>query len=171
MIWRATLLLLLTLAPFASAADVTTVILVRHAEAESGGGDPALTKAGAARAEALAKALQDAKIDAIYVSQFRRTKDTATPLARQTELAMSEVVLAKDGMDEQLAALAKQILASHKGETVLVVGHSNTTPVLAEALSGMKADPIAHEEHDRMYIVVAEDGKPVTVIVTRYGKS
>jgi broad specificity phosphatase PhoE len=169
MIARVTLLLALVLAPFAFAADVTTVILVRHAEAASGGGDPALTEAGTARAEALAKTLRDAKVKAIYVSQYRRTKDTAAAVARDAKVAVTEVALVKEGMDAQLAALAKQIVAEHTGQTVLVVGHSNTIGPMAEALTGVKADPIAHEEHDRMYIVVVEAGKPASMIVTSYG--
>jgi broad specificity phosphatase PhoE len=165
MISRATLLLALVtallLAPFAFAADVTTVILVRHAEAAAGGGDPGLSEAGTARANALAAALRDAGVKAIYVSQYKRTKDTAAPLAQQAKITPAEVALVKDGMDE--------IVAEHQGQTVVVVGHSNTIPVMAEALSGAKADPIAHEEHDRMYVIVVEKGKPTTVIVTHYG--
>ncbi|MEA2489448.1 MAG: hypothetical protein QOH21_1240 [Acidobacteriota bacterium] len=171
MISRATFLLALLLAPFAFAGDVTTVILVRHAEAAAGGGDPGLSEAGTARANALAAALRDAGVKAIYVSQYKRTKDTAAPLAQQAKITPSEVALVKEGMDEQLKMLANQILAEHQGETVVVVGHSNTITVMAEALSGTKADPIAHEEHDRMYVIVAEKGKPTTVIVTHYGSS
>jgi broad specificity phosphatase PhoE len=169
MISRFALLLALLLAPFAFGAEPTTVVLVRHAEAAAAGGDAGLSEAGTARAEALAAALKDANVKAVYVSQYQRTKATAAPAARQAKVTPTEVALVKEGMDAQLTALAKQIVTDHPGQTVLVVGHSNTIPVMAEALSGVKAEPIAHEEYDRFYVVVLESGKPARLIVTRYG--
>jgi broad specificity phosphatase PhoE len=67
------------LAPLPVCAQVT-VILSRHAEkAAAPPKDPPLTEAGKKRAEVLAFMLADAGVDAIYVTEFQRTKQTAAP--------------------------------------------------------------------------------------------
>ena len=59
----------------------TMVLIVRHAEkAASAGTDPDLSAAGAARANALAAVAAHAGVEAAYVTQFKRTKETAAPL-------------------------------------------------------------------------------------------
>ena len=64
-----------------------TVFVVRHAERADDGAakledDPDLSAAGRARAEALAAALEDAGITAIFATQYKRTHQTAAPLAK-----------------------------------------------------------------------------------------
>src|SRR5687767_8506266 len=61
---------------------VTTVILVRHAEKASQEDASPLTPAGTERAKELARVLTAVKIDAIYMTQFRRVQDTAAPVAQ-----------------------------------------------------------------------------------------
>jgi broad specificity phosphatase PhoE len=141
------LLLLLLALPLA--AQSPTLIVVRHAEAATGE-DPGLTEAGTARANALAKALKDAGITAIYATQYQRTKDTAKPLAEALKLP----VIQYD---------ARAALPEIREGTVLIVGHSNTVPAIVKAATGKETDPIAHTEHDRLYVVSA--GK---VIVARF---
>src|SRR5215213_9019578 len=61
----------------------TTIILVRHAEkAVSTSADMALSEAGAARANELARVLGGARIGAIYTTQYLRTRQTVAPLAK-----------------------------------------------------------------------------------------
>jgi len=59
-------------------------ILVRHAERLSSGDDPGLSAAGKRRAALLRTMFADANISAIFTRTFRRTKDTAAPLAQKT---------------------------------------------------------------------------------------
>ncbi|CAA9254116.1 MAG: Phosphoglycerate mutase [uncultured Acidimicrobiales bacterium] len=70
----------------------TELILVRHGESEpavpgrpfasvEGHGDPALAPEGRAQALAVAERLADQQLDAIYVTDLRRTAETAAPLA------------------------------------------------------------------------------------------
>jgi broad specificity phosphatase PhoE len=60
----------------ATAADaVPVVVVVRHAEkASTGGNDPELSVAGQKRAEALGRILKDSQITAVFVTEFKRTQ-------------------------------------------------------------------------------------------------
>ncbi|MEO1641906.1 MAG: phosphoglycerate mutase family protein [Pseudomonadota bacterium] len=113
------------------------IYLVRHAEKVTDGDamlvedpkDPPLTADGQARSEALADILGEAGITQIWSTDTIRTRKTAAPLAEQLGL---EVELYDASELERFAAL----LLERPGESVLVVGHSNTTPQLVETLGG-----------------------------------
>lgn len=129
------------------AAELTTVFLVRHAEKESGS-DPALTTEGQERAAALAKLLQDVQLDAIYSTSYRRTLETAAPVAELQGLPV------KNYAAGELETFAGELLRNHEGETVLVVGHSNTTPILAGLLDETHAyAPFAEDEYDNILML------------------
>ena len=84
-------LALLLPVPLAAQDAPTTVILVRHAEkAATPANDPGLTQAGLNRALALAHAAGSTDAAAIFVSQFKRTKQTVKPLAAALGLAEGE---------------------------------------------------------------------------------
>ncbi|KQV95541.1 MULTISPECIES: histidine phosphatase family protein [unclassified Roseateles] len=119
-------------APAAAAPDL--VILVRHAErATEPTGDPALTPAGEQRAQALAQALAGLHVNSILTTQFRRTRDTAAPLAKALGL-QPRVVDAKGAAHVQAVADAVRAQTG----VVLVVGHSNTVTAVLAALGGPK---------------------------------
>jgi broad specificity phosphatase PhoE len=154
--------LLLSAAP---AAAQGTVFVVRHAEradAAAGGAtmmaaDPELSTEGAARAESLARLLTDAAITAIYTTEFKRTRQTAAPLARALKLE-PVTIPSKD-----LPSLIER-LKTAKGN-VLVVGHSNTVPEILKALGVREPVTVAEHEFDRLFIVV---GVPPTLVKLRY---
>jgi broad specificity phosphatase PhoE len=126
--------------------QVTTVVLVRHAEKEDGD-DPALTSEGRERATQLAHVLSEGGVDAIYASQFRRTQETAEAVASTVGL---EVVVV-DARD--IEGLATRLRTEHAGETVLVVSHSNIVPEVIRAL-GADAEEIPEEEYDDLFVVL-----------------
>ncbi len=142
------------------AADKTTnatlVYLVRHAEKEAADvsldpRDPHLTEAGESRAEELARVLGEAGIDTIFATPFFRTRETAAPLAEQTGVAVTNTPI-----DPGYATrLAQRIRADYAGKTILVVGHSNTTPDLIRALGVTSADSLAlnDDEYDDLFLV------------------
>ena len=133
------------------------VIVARHAERADGGAaapgtmttgnDPELSQAGKARADKLAAMLADAGVVAIYTTEFRRTKDTAAPLAAKIGVKV-EPVTSKDVS----AVVAK--IKSHTTGAVLVVGHSNTVPQIIKALGG-SAVTMADDEYDSLFFVAA----------------
>jgi len=152
---------LIALAPVVGAqsspATNTTIILVRHAEkAAEPVADPPLTAAGAARAEALADVVRDAGIKAIVTTQYQRTRQTVAPTAAKLGIA-AEVIPA------QLSARATvdTIFARHRGQTVLVSGHSNTVPGLVAALGAPQPADICDSGYDNIFVVtVPASGAP-----------
>ena len=135
------------------AAAQQTVFLVRHAErADSSPGtsptmaaDPDLSEAGRARAEYLAEALKDAKITAIFATEFKRTQQTAAPLAKALGVTVKIVTSKND------ASLIADLKAA-KGN-VLVVGHSNTVPEIIKRLGVTTAVAIGDDDFDNLFIV------------------
>ncbi len=143
---------------------ITTFILVRHAEKMADGSkDPELSEAGKKRSEALASLLAQTKVHAIYSTKFKRTEMTAAPFAKTSSLPIQNYDGAK--MEEIDAMLQK-----HAGGTVLVVGHSNTTPAIINYLTG-KSDYKNFDDSDYGNLVIVsviEKGKQVKVTWLRY---
>jgi phosphohistidine phosphatase SixA len=158
---RVLLTLGLTLAAAAAAAQPAppatagqpAIFVVRHAERADGGGgaspmtgsDPDLSDAGRARAASLAMILKNAGITAIFTTEYKRTRQTAEPLARQLGLEVATVP-AKD-----LPGLVEQAKAA-KGN-VLIVGHSNTVPGVLKAFGVAEPVSIADAEYDNLFVV------------------
>ncbi len=142
-------------------ADATVVYLVRHAErAEDGTRDPPISEAGRARANLLAQLLRDAQITRVHSTDLKRTRSTAEP----TAAAVGVEIEVYDPRD--LAGFAAELSASPGRH--LVLGHSNTTPAMVEALGGEPGPPIDEMEYDRLYIVTLSANGPSTVLL-RFG--
>lgn len=162
------LLALLATAQAARAGEATVVVVVRHAEkAADDPRDPALSAAGAERAQALARSFDGAGLDAAYATQFRRARDTAAPAAAAAGIAVALRPIDAGNARTYAPDLAREIRALPAGSTVLVVGHSNTVPGLVRALSGQDAAAMPETEYDR-YTVVVLDGDSARVVTGRY---
>ncbi len=144
---------------------VTTVILVRHAEKviDPNSNDQDLSAAGQARAQELVRVLGDTGITAIYATQYKRTQQTAKPLADKLGLPINQVN-SKNTND-----LLTQIRAQHRGQTVLVVGHNNTVPEIIAAVGGPQSPPIPENEFDNLYIVTVYRTGKAKVVKMKYG--
>jgi broad specificity phosphatase PhoE len=161
-------LLLVTCSLAAAPNPVTTVILVRHAERESQERDSPLSAAGQARAKELARVLAGVKIDAIYTTQYKRTQETIAPLAAASSLTP----VVRTAGDTYAVELAKHIRATHAGQTVVVVGHSNTTLEVMRALGASASDlpaSIPDSEYDDLFVFTDVDGAMPKVVALRYG--
>lgn len=157
------------LAWFFESQATTTVIFVRHAEkAELPADDPPLSDAGKLRVEELTRQLVKADvvqgIDAVYATPYRRTVETAKPVADALGLPVNSY----DAGDTE--AIMERIVKQHKGKIILVVGHSNTLPALIGNMgASKKVPPIAEDEYDNIYIVsIPWFGKTKTIRL-RYG--
>lgn len=146
-------------------SSLTTILLVRHAERDTLwlGTDMPLSRAGERRAEELARVLGDAGIDAIYVTGWRRNRATAEPLAR----ALGDSLRVLHGRD--FADQARRLRAHH-GETVLVIGHSDTVPQLHEALTGHPWRGYRAGEWDPILVVTLGPGSRWKTMPIRYGE-
>lgn len=132
-----------------------TVIVVRHAERADGGADrdPELSEVGRRRARELAGGLEHAGVQEILVTQFRRTQQTAEPLAASSGLTPRILAVGPGGVDAHVEALLAALEARPEAEVVLVVGHSNTVPAIVRALSGHPVPAMSEDEYGTLYVV------------------
>jgi phosphohistidine phosphatase SixA len=140
----------------------TTILLVRHADRQ--GSADALSTAGTARAQDLARVLGKSGVSTIYTSEALRTQETAAPTASQLGITPVAVPAA------DVAGLVSTIRSSNIGQTVLVVGHSNTVPQIIAAFGGL-AVTIAETEFDDFYVLTLCCSRWQTVKLTnlQYG--
>jgi len=150
------------LAVTATASAQTVVFVVRHAErADAGAGtspmmaqDPDLSEAGKARAQSLAAALKDAGITAIYSTEYKRTQQTAGPLAKALRIQVTTVAA------REMPALLQKLKAAAGNS--LVVGHSNTVGEVIAGLGVAEPVKLTDTDYDNLFVVVRGE-KPTLV--------
>jgi 2,3-bisphosphoglycerate-dependent phosphoglycerate mutase len=138
---------------FPADAQKKTIILVRHAEKVDASQDPELSAEGKQRAERLMRIVRKYKPGAIYSTDFKRTRDTVTPIATRRKLQIQTYDARKPG------DLVDAIMKSET-KRFLVVGHSNTVPGLAN-LFGKKElfKNLDDAEYGVIWIVRIKDGQ------------
>lgn len=150
---RILIALLLALLPATAMAQPPAhpVYVMRHLNTPAGEPDPDLLPEGRAAAVALADLMETDQFQgarrpvAIYVSDYKRTRQTAAPLAAR--LALSLTVY--DPRDT--AGLLARVRA--EPGPVLIVGHSNTVPDIVAALGGTRPAPLVHEDFGDLWVV------------------
>jgi 2,3-bisphosphoglycerate-dependent phosphoglycerate mutase len=111
--------------------SITTFYLIRHAEkdrSEGVGNDPELTEAGHNRAERWAEVFGLEPLDAVYSTDYKRTRQTAEPSAQANALDLQ--------FYDPNTLNTEALIAQHNGQRVLIVGHSNTTPFIVNKFLG-----------------------------------
>lgn len=149
------LLLVLTLSLYSCAqetettAETSTFYFIRHAEKDrtnEDNRDPKLKEEGLLRAAKWSLVLNNIKFDAVYSTDYNRTKQTAQPTAEKNGLTLT--IYDPTDLD------GKAFLEANKGKNVLVVGHSNTTPQFVNAVLGMeKHQEIDDNNNSNLYII------------------
>jgi phosphohistidine phosphatase SixA len=147
--------------PAAAQQNIRTIFLVRHAETGTGAQADELSPAGAARATCLGRTLKDANIKQIYVTDAKRTQQTAVPLARALKLTPTTIP-AKDPN-----TLIRNLMYAGGGD-ILVIGNSDTLPFVLARLKAGTVPPIAPNEFDRMFVVTIVEGAAAPVTTVRY---
>lgn len=162
-------LIVLTAAIFAfvvgdvQAQSQKTIILVRHAEkADATSPDPDLSAAGKERAQRLIKAIGKYRPGAFYSTNFKRTRDTVTPLAakRKKEVQVYDARKPQELIDQILKSGTKRSVVS---------GHSNTIPGLANLIT--KKDLFKNlddSEYTVIWLVRIKDGKVNKIELLEY---
>jgi broad specificity phosphatase PhoE len=164
-------IVLLAAAPLAAAEQV--IFVVRHAERADGGApagapvapgmtanDPPLSAAGEQRAARLASMLAAASVRHIFVTEYRRTAQTAAPLAARLGLTPS-VTAARDA-----DALVSQLRRAEGN--VLVVGHSNTIPGLLTKLGLTETITLADNDYDDIFVVFRDATGKASLVRLKY---
>ena len=108
-----------------------TIVLVRHTEKDASvpnNPDPELSAEGRERAQRLMNVVTRYKPHEIFSTSYKRTRQTAEPIARRRKKEIQTYDPAKP------ADLVAKIMAS-KTDHNLIVGHSNTIPALANMLA------------------------------------
>ncbi|HEX6313349.1 MAG TPA: histidine phosphatase family protein [Gemmatimonadaceae bacterium] len=152
---------------FAQQQPAAVVIIVRHAERAPGSGDPPISEAGRARAAALAEIGKLAGVSAIITTQFQRTRQTAEPLA--SALGITGVVVPTGADLAKHVADVAAAVRQQAGRTVLVVGHSNTVPLIVAALGGPRMPDLCEPEYDALFTLVIDEGRSVRTVRSRFG--
>ena len=134
--------------------QTTTYYFIRHSEkdrSDKTNRNPHLTEKGLKRANNWAKVLANVKFDLVYSTDYNRTKETAAPTAKANNLELS--IYDPRHID------GEAFMKRNKGKTVLVVGHSNTTPMFANAILGDKTyEQMDDNDNGSLFIVSIVDG-------------
>ncbi|MBT8268827.1 MAG: histidine phosphatase family protein [Bacteroidia bacterium] len=141
----------------------TTYYLIRHAEKDRSNvsdKNPHLTQQGLLRAAKWSYVLGAVKFEAVYSTDYNRTRETALPTAEKNGIAELNIYNPSN-MD------MKGFVEGTSGKTVLVVGHSNTTPKLVNTLIGSdKYEQIDDSNNANLYIVtVLPSGEKTDVLL------
>ena len=149
------LTLLLTIPTFAQDENVeivqetTTYYFVRHAEkdrSDPSNKDPHLMQKGVFRAAKWSYILEHVKFDAVYSTDYNRTRQTAQPTAEKNNVEIT-IYNPKELNNEDF-------INNTKGKTVFIVDHSNTTPTFVNAVIGKeKYEDIDDSNNANLYIV------------------
>lgn len=140
----------------ADAQGPAVIYVVRHAEkVDDGTADPPLAPAGIARARALGERLAMGGLDVVYSTQFRRNVMTAEAVAERTGAEVRIREIGSGDIVAQIRELASEVAQRNPGRRVLVVGHSNTVPLLVQALTGADPGPISDGDYDDLFTIEA----------------
>jgi broad specificity phosphatase PhoE len=138
-----------------SNSEVTTYYFIRHAEkdrSDSSNADPHLTETGKMRAQKWSSIFNTITFDAIYSTDYNRTKETAEPSATKNNLELTLY-------NPEKIDLEKFLIETY-GKTILIVGHSNTTPFFINDIIGQnKYDHIDDNNNGNLYIVTIINDK------------
>jgi phosphohistidine phosphatase SixA len=104
--------------------------------------------------------LASAGIRQIFTSEYRRTRQTAAPLAGK--LGITPVTVPAKEPD----ALVEQVRRATGN--VLVVGHSNTVPDLLTRLGVAEKVTIGDNDYDNVFLVIRSSTGASTLVMLKY---
>ena len=141
--------------------EVTTYYFIRHAEKlriDITDKNPKLNYEGVKRADAWKEVFTNVKLDAVYSTDYNRTKLTAKPTANSKNLP----IFLYDPKD----MYSESFQHKTKGKAVLVVGHSNTTHIFANKVLGRdEYNQINDNNNSNLYIVSVIDEKAFSILL------
>jgi 2,3-bisphosphoglycerate-dependent phosphoglycerate mutase len=161
--YKSSILSFITLLLFTSVlnAQKQRFIILRHAEKDTTvagsqmmQADPPLNEKGKERAQSLIRKFKKYKISKIYSTNYNRTKSTVLPLATAIELSINNYD------PKQLNTLAEELNSPvNHSKTILIVGHSNTSPRLVNILLGKNTYKDLDDSVYNQYWIVRLNGQ------------
>ena len=143
--------------------NTTFLIVVRHAEKKTDSEDPHLTLAGEMRAGRLAHLLKKTKIDEVICTNTIRTVLTGEPTAQM----QGSSFVTYEAKNQEV--MIKETLGRGQGKTFLMVGHTNTIPLLLNTLTKTtEYQDIPSNEFDNIYIVATRGITQTKVLKYKY---
>jgi broad specificity phosphatase PhoE len=139
-----------------------TVVVVRHADKIDDTDDAVLSPTGEDQAKRLAHVLKDVGIRAIYTTQFKRTIQTAAPLADLLKIETR----AYEQTD--VDGVVKEIQQKHPTEVVMVVGHRSTVPKILEQFGASEPLALETSEYDSLFILTLPPRQSPTLLHLRF---
>ncbi len=142
---------------------VTKIILFRHAEkGNDGTNNPDLNFIGEERAKKIAFILEDFNIDKIYATPFIRTEKTVSVLATQKNIEITNY----DAKDQSFAS---SLLKNGNGKTIVIVGHSNSIPMLVNKLIGKEIyKELSETEYGKFWMLTFSNGNFIDCSLFNY---
>jgi probable phosphoglycerate mutase len=164
----------------------TTLTLVRHGDPDwaPGGGpsvdDPGLTPFGVRQADAVAAALARTPVDLLYVSPYRRARETAEPIETAScrraqvveglaEIGVALAGLTQEDVDRYFQAASRRPLNEHwegwPGAETFHDFHGRVT----KALEGLLAEHGIHPTREHDFTVWSAPESPVSIVIVAHG--
>lgn len=141
--------------------ETTTYYFIRHAEkdrSDSSNKNPDLTEKGIQRAEKWSDVFENVKFDFIFSNKYNRTLQTAQPTALKQQLEIQHY--------SPNHLYNEDFKLKTKGKTVLVVGHSNTTPQFVnDILKEERYLEIDDNNNSNLYIVVIQNNHNSSILL------
>jgi 2,3-bisphosphoglycerate-dependent phosphoglycerate mutase len=164
---RITFFLLVLMSSHSLLAKQSVIYLVRHAEVlyTNGNNDPSLTEIGKERAKSLQDILKDEPITKVLATRFKRTQETAGPIARFKKLSIE--------IEDSNGKIVEEIL-SLKNEALLIASHSNSIPKILYLVGATKEElpEIDHSVFNKLFVFTIKEennSKVVSLKVKTYG--
>lgn len=144
------------------AQEATTYYLIRHAEkdrSDPSNSNPELTLEGRQRSQRWSAVFERIALDAVYSTNYLRTIQTASPTAEAHHIAIQ--------FYDPRALYSEEFKASTTGQNVLIVGHSNTIPELANAILGeQQFENIPDDINSYLYVITVIDNYANSILFT-----
>ncbi|MDT8394568.1 MAG: phosphoglycerate mutase family protein [Bacteroidales bacterium] len=150
---------------FCNVISEHTIVIVRHAEKESlTSPNPHLSAEGQIRAQELKRVLADIPFDAIFVTEYYRTHETADPLANYLGIVPIEFPA------NNTADLYNEVKNNYRNKKVLIVGHSNTIPALIGMFQAEPVIQVSENEYDNIFVIKSNINCTSPLLIMKYGE-
>ncbi len=132
-----------------SASSQEVAFVIRHAEKESVGKDPALTVAGRGRAQDWSKMLKESGVEIVINTDARRSRETGKIIASELGVEQAEVSMA------DIAGLFDLLTFDYDDQNVLIIAHTETIPTILSRMGVRHKVDIAKDDYRNLFLVTS----------------